>query len=103
MYRSCIVKVIKVPSILPFEPSLDALSLRPDVISSIEILSLCTGADPPGAGFAVRAVRARALRRWPPPAPRRPPPVTLSFYWGSLLLEFVSQTKGINSTIVGFD
>ena len=37
---SCIVKVLQVPQILHFEPTLDALSLRSDVISSITILSL---------------------------------------------------------------
>jgi len=36
-------QVFQVPQILHFEPSLDALSLRSDVISSIKILSLWKG------------------------------------------------------------
>ena len=38
---SCIGKVLEVPCIIDCEPSLDALSLRSDVKSSIKILSLC--------------------------------------------------------------
>ena len=39
-FTSCIVKVLWVPLILHFEPSLESFSLRSDVISLIKILSL---------------------------------------------------------------
>ena len=46
---SCIVEVLQVPQILHFEPSLDALSLRVDIISRIKILSsLHRGRSIPG-------------------------------------------------------
>ena len=44
-FTSCIVKVRQVPQILHFEPSLEALSLRSDVISSIKIFFLIRQGD----------------------------------------------------------
>ena len=82
----CIVNVLEVPQILHFEPSLDASSLRSDVISSIKLLSL--GSNRPSHTLRTRHLPCMAqglnpvrlslslsrssLPPLPPPSPTNP-------------------------------
>ena len=54
-FTSCFVKVLQVPWIFHFAPSLDALSLHSDVIDSIKILCCSTRSQSqPSGGYLLR-------------------------------------------------